>query len=64
MFSSLAGKLYLVAGACVLAFYMYTETRGVVFGSADTKRSVPPEAKSSRGYRTHGFWFVGYHGGK
>lgn len=57
-------KLYMLAGAAVLAGYLVTETRGVVFGSSDKKATLPAEARSTRGYRTHGFWFIGYHGGK
>lgn len=62
--SGLFAKLYLAAGVALLGSYLYTETRGVVFGSSDERASLPAEARSSRGYRAHGFWFVGYHGGK
>ena len=60
----LAAKIYLVAGTFILVTYLITESRGVVFSSADTKQMVPVGARSQKGYRTHGFWFVGYHGGK
>jgi len=56
-------KLYLLAGPLILVSYLYTETRGVVFGGADARQALPAEAKS-KGYRSPGFWFVGYQGGK
>ena len=62
--SGLGSKKYLLVGVLVLATYLITESRGMVFSSADTKQTIPVGARSQKGYRTHGFWFVGYHGGK
>jgi hypothetical protein len=57
--------LYLVFGALLLVFYLYSETRGLIYTSTDEKSAIPAGAAgSARGYRTHGFWFVGHHGGK
>lgn len=60
----LLSKLYWVVGSSLLAFYLISETRGVVYAGTDTRSAVPVEAKSRRGYRTHSFWFIGYRGGK
>ena len=62
--SGFGSKLYLLVGVAILTFYLITESRGVVFWSADTTRTIPAGARSQKGYRSHGFWFVGYHGGK
>lgn len=60
-----AGRIYLIFAALLLAGYVVTETRGVVFASAVDPQPLPPEVRSSKnGYRTHTFWHVGYTGGK
>lgn len=57
-------KIYLAVGSLIVAFYLFSESRGMIYGSSDTKSPIPTAAKSGRGYRAHGFWFVGYRGGK
>ncbi len=58
-------KLYWVIGSALLALYFYTESRGIVYASTDTKSTIPKEARSRGGARSHGFWYVGgYRGGK
>ena len=57
-------KLYLVIGSVLLVGYLASEARGMVYTGTDTKSAIPKGAKSSRGYRSHSFWFIGYHGGK
>lgn len=60
-------KLYSLIGAAILAGYLLTESRGIVFFSTDTKSAVPPgkAVKGSTGRRSRSFWYVGgYRGGK
>ena len=57
--------IYLFFAAGILGFYLFSETRGLVYASTDTKTTIPAGAsKSRRSYRSHSFWFVGYRGGK
>jgi hypothetical protein len=58
------GLIYGIGGAFLVAMFIYNESRGVVYFSTDSKRPFPNVAKSSRGYRSPGFWYTGYHGGK
>ncbi len=59
------GRIYVVLAAFILFGYAACESRGTVLASAEEKMSLPPDVKSTRGgYRTHGFWTVGYQGGK
>jgi len=64
MFKTFFTKFYGICGGLLVAGYVYSEWRGVSFSSNSTTRAIPKAAKSSRGYRSPGFWFVGYHGGK
>lgn len=62
---SWTGRLYLVLVVIILVGYAGCQVRGTVIASAQEEMPLPPEVKSTRGgYRTHGFWTVGYQGGK
>ena len=64
MFKKLFTNIYGIGGAVLVMMFIYTEARGTVYFSAGVKKPIPKAAKSGRGYRSPGFWYTGYHGGK
>jgi hypothetical protein len=57
--------IYLVLGISTLGFYAVSEARGVVYFERDQRTPIPPSVRSTPGgYRSHGFWYSGYQGGK
>ena len=64
MFKNFFTSVYGIGGALLVMLFVYNGTSGVVFFSAGVKRPIPKAAKSGRGYRSPGFWYTGYHGGK
>jgi hypothetical protein len=58
-------KLYFGIGAAVLGFYLVSEHRGTIYFESDQRAAIPASVRSSPGgYRSHGFWYSGFQGGK
>lgn len=58
-------SVYGIFGAALLVLYLLAESTGYVLFEPGERSAVPPEVRGARaGYRTHGFWYGGYHGGK
>ncbi|MSP74294.1 MAG: hypothetical protein EXR76_19355 [Myxococcales bacterium] len=56
--------IYLGFGTLLLTGYGYTVFTGRE-PFEDERDRVPSEARASgHGYRSHGYWITGYHGGK
>jgi hypothetical protein len=65
MMRGLGSKIYLVTGLFVLALYAIGESRGWVYFEDDQRAPLPTSVRASPGgYRSHGFWYSGYQGGK
>jgi len=64
MFKSIYTTIYGICGGILVVMYLFNESRGVVYFTSTPTRPIPKAAKSSRGYRSPGFWYTGYHGGK
>lgn len=58
-------RFYLVFGLIILGGYAFAERRGMIFFESDQRAPIPASVRSSPGgYRSHGFWYSGYQGGK
>ncbi|MEE2904142.1 MAG: hypothetical protein VYC39_17580 [Myxococcota bacterium] len=64
MLTKIFAGLYTGIGVLMVTLFLVNEWRGVVYSSSGSKKPIPAGIKSGRGYKSPGFWYTGYMGGK